>query len=84
MAQDDEEVFVGGGAGVYRQTLGLADRMYLTLLPDDFEGDTYFPRYDESHWRIRQREVHEPEETDPSRYAFLTLDRIQGEGIGKS
>lgn len=77
LAQGDNEVFVGGGAGVYRQTLDLADRMYLTLLPDDFEGDTYFPRYDESHWQVQQREIHEPEETDPNRYTFLTLDRIQ-------
>lgn len=84
LAQDDDEVFVGGGAGVYRQTLSRADRMYLTLLPNDFEGDTYFPHYDESHWKVRKRDLHEPEETDPNRYAFLTLDRIRDEGIGKS
>lgn len=77
LAQGDNEVFVGGGAGVYRQTLSLADRMYLTLLPDNFEGDTYFPRYDESHWEVRRTEVHEPEETDPNRYTFLTLDRFR-------
>ncbi|MCY3776432.1 MAG: dihydrofolate reductase [Candidatus Aminicenantes bacterium] len=77
LAQGDKEVFVGGGAGVYRQTLDLADRMYLTLLPDDFEGDTYFPRYDESHWEVRRTEVHEPEKTDPNRYTFLTLDRLR-------
>ena len=75
LARGDDEVFVGGGAGVYRQTLDRADRMYLTLLPHDFEGDTCFPRYDESHWEIRRREVHEPEKTDPNRYTFLTLDR---------
>ena len=77
LAQGDNEVFVGGGAGVYRQTLDLANRMYLTLLPDDFEGDTYFPRYDESRWEVRQTEVHEPEKTDPNQYTFQTLDRIQ-------
>ena len=78
LARGDDEVFVGGGAGVYRQTLLLADRMYLTLLPDDFEGDTYFPRYDESRWEVRRTEVHEPEKTDPERYTFLTLDRVRG------
>ena len=77
LARGDDEVFVGGGAGVYRQTLALADRMYLTLLPDDFDGDTYFPRYDESRWEVRRTEVHEPEKTDPERYTFLTLDRIR-------
>lgn len=77
LARGDDEVFVGGGAGVYRQTLDLADRMYLTLLPDDFEGDTCFPRYDESLWEVRRTEVHEPEKTDPNRYTFLTLDRFR-------
>lgn len=77
LARGDDEVFVGGGAGVYRQTLLLADRMYLTLLPNDFEGDTYFPRYDESRWEVRRTEVHEPEKTDPERYTFLTLDRVR-------
>ena len=77
LAQGDSEVFVGGGAGVYRQTLDLADRMYLTLLPDDFEGDTYFPRYDKLHWEVRRTEIHEPEKTDPNRYTFLTLDRLR-------
>ena len=38
LTRGDDEVFVGGGAGVYRQTLSLANRMYLTLLPDNFEG----------------------------------------------
>ena len=84
LARDDDEVFVGGGAGVYRQTLDLADRMYLTLLPDDFEGDTCFPHYDESDWEVHRREVHEPEKTDPNRYTFLTLDRIRKGGTRRS
>ena len=84
LARGDDEVFVGGGAGVYRQTLDQADRMYLTQLPHDFDGDTYFPRYDTSHWEVRQKEVHEPEETDQNRYTFLTLDRIRGRDIGES
>lgn len=84
LAQGDNEAFVGGGAGVYRQTLDLADRMYLTLLPDDFEGDTHFPRYDESHWKVRRSEVHEPDETDPNRYTFLTLDRFRDRSFPRS
>ena len=84
LARGDDEVFIGGGAGVYRQTLARTDRMYLTLLPQDVEGDTYFPRYDESLWEVSQRDVHEPEETDPNRYTFLTLDRIRGGDFRRS
>ena len=84
LARGDDDVFVGGGAGVYRQTLARADRMYLTLIPHDVEGDTYFPRYDESKWEVRQSEVHEPEESDPNRYTFLTLDRVRSGIIGGS
>lgn len=42
-----EEVFVCGGASIYRQFLPMADRLYLTLVEGDFEADTFFPDYSE-------------------------------------
>lgn len=41
-----EQVFIGGGASIYEQFLDIADRMELTLVEGDFEGDTYFPDYE--------------------------------------
>lgn len=39
----DEEIFIIGGADVYRQCMGLADRMYITSIEQEFEGDVFFP-----------------------------------------
>ena len=76
LAQGDDEVFIGGGAQVYKEALHRANCMYLTLLEEDFPGDTYFPSYDKSLWKVNSTEIHEPEKTDPSRYSFVVLDRV--------
>ena len=43
LAGDAEEIFVGGGGTLYRQALPLANRIYLTLVPGQYEGDAWFP-----------------------------------------
>jgi dihydrofolate reductase len=45
-----KEVFVIGGAEIYKEALPIADRMYLTLIQQDFDGDVYFPPYDNMGW----------------------------------
>src|SRR5688572_23556704 len=50
-AAGEEEVFVGGGAEIYREALGRADRLYLTRIDADFAGDTTFPDFDPTQWR---------------------------------
>lgn len=42
---EPEEVFISGGASIFKQTIGKADRLYLTLVHGAYEGDTYFPDY---------------------------------------
>ncbi len=43
---DVEVIFIGGGAEIYAQFIPLADRMELTLVEGDYEGDTYFPPFE--------------------------------------
>lgn len=52
----DDEVFVIGGAEVYRQTLARADRLVLTWVHQSPEGDTWFPRVDWDSWQETRRE----------------------------
>jgi dihydrofolate reductase len=52
----DDEVFVIGGAQLYREALPLADKLYLTLIDKDFEGDAHFPPYDAARWHEASRE----------------------------
>lgn len=55
----DDEVFVVGGAAVYAATLARADRLVLTWIEQEPEGDTWFPDVDWTRWREIEREVHE-------------------------
>jgi dihydrofolate reductase len=51
-------VFSAGGSTIYQQTIPLADAMYLSYMKGDFEGDAYFPEFDESLWMVEKREDH--------------------------
>jgi dihydrofolate reductase len=50
--------FSAGGASIYAQTLPLADAMYLSYIKGQFDGDAYFPAFDEREWSIERREDH--------------------------
>jgi len=71
----DEEVMVAGGVSVYKQFLPIADRMYLTLIEGDFEGDAFFPEFDWANWQEIERIENEPNKENPYKYTFLTLER---------
>ena len=51
-----DEVFLIGGAGLYREGIGKTDRLYVTVVDAEIEGDTYFPEIDWSGWREVSRE----------------------------
>ncbi len=46
------ELMVAGGRSVYEQFLKIADRIYLTFIDDEFEGDVYFPDFSEQEWNV--------------------------------
>lgn len=72
---DCPEVMIGGGASVYKQFLPLANKMYLTLIDADFEGDVYFPEFDWHDWREIERIENQPDEKNHYKYTFITLER---------
>lgn len=72
---DDRQIFIIGGAELYRQTLPFCQRMYLTEIQQDFAGDAFFPEYDRNHWLEVSREIHHKTENNPE-YHFVVLDRI--------
>lgn len=51
----DDEVFFIGGAELYRQALDVADRLYLTEIRTDFDGDAWFPEFDRGLWQETER-----------------------------
>jgi dihydrofolate reductase len=76
-AGDAEEVFVIGGAEIYRLALERADRVYLTRVEAAFVGDTTFPALDPAHWREVSRESHPPAGERRFGFAFVRLDRVR-------
>ena len=75
MVKDEKEVMICGGASVYKQFLPLTDRLYLTYIHQNFEGDTYFPEFDMNDWKEVSRTDHEPDEKNLYKYSFLIFDR---------
>ncbi len=76
MAAGDEEVFVIGGAEIYRLVLPRVRRMYVTAVHADLEGDTTFPVYDPRDWRLIEDERHAADEKNQFDYSFRVYDRI--------
>lgn len=55
---EDEEVFLIGGAELYRDGLKLASKLYMTEIDAAFEGDAFFPEFDQTEWQEASREQH--------------------------
>jgi dihydrofolate reductase len=77
LCQGDDEVFVIGGAEIYQQTLPVADKIYLTIIHQDFEGDTLLFEIDKTIWREITRKDFEPDEKNKFDYSFLTLEKSE-------
>ncbi len=69
---ESEEVFISGGASIFKQTIDKADRLYLTVVHKQFEGDTYFPKYSQFTKVIRKEDRTTSKGTS---YTFLDLER---------
>lgn len=71
---DADEVMVMGGAEIYEQSLPLADRVYLTRIDADIEGDAYFPALASDQWRLVEEQ---PGAADaPIRHSFQQFERM--------
>ena len=75
LVQSETEVMVIGGAKLYQQILPIADRLYITQVEGEFDGDTYFPHYDENDWLEVSCESHQPDEKNKHAYHFIILKR---------
>ncbi|GAA4071532.1 dihydrofolate reductase [Amphibacillus indicireducens] len=71
----NQEVIVIGGSEIYQQFLKYADRLYITYIDAEFEGDTYLPEFDLSNWQLTSKEKGIKNEENPYDYYFLQYDR---------
>lgn len=76
-AKDDNEIMVIGGADLFRETLPIADRIYLTRVDAEPEGDTFMPEIDMNEWRETSAQQFEPDAKHAHAYRFSVLDRAR-------
>src|SRR4051794_7100622 len=68
-----DEVFIGGGAEIYKLAMDKTDRIYLTVVHQSFDADTFFPEINYNVWKETAREDHQPDEKNKLPYSFITL-----------
>jgi dihydrofolate reductase len=75
-AGNDAEVFVIGGGEIYALALPIADRILLTEIDHDFDGDTFFPMLSETEWQETGR-TSLKDEASGLTYSYVTLERTE-------
>ncbi len=72
---NDDEVFLIGGAELFKMALPIADRLYITRIHDTFDGDTYFPSIDFSEWKVVEELKGETDERNPYEHTYYVYER---------
>lgn len=75
LAEGSDEVMLIGGASLYKQTLQQADILYLTLIDQEFSGDTWFPEIDLKVWRIESESLFPADEKNLHSFSFVKYIR---------
>lgn len=73
----DQEVFVIGGASIYKQSISFANKLYITRIHASPEGDTSFPEIKETEWKMISSEDHNKDDKNEYDYSFTIYQRKQ-------
>jgi dihydrofolate reductase len=83
LCQADSEVFIIGGAKLYHAAIGLADRLLVTEIHRDVEGDVCFPAIPDHHFRESTRSHHQAA-SDPTLHFDFVVYQRDGDSVGDS
>ena len=72
---DAEEIMIIGGSTIYEMLLPQVNRMYLTYVDAGFEGDAWFPEFEESHWQEIETVIRPADEKNLYNCRFVTLEK---------
>jgi len=73
--QDYPELMFIGGGQVYQQVLPYANRLYLTIIDAIIQGDTYFPEYNKTEWRVIEKSYYNKDEKNQYNLKFMILEK---------
>jgi dihydrofolate reductase len=74
---EQDQIFIIGGAAIYADALPRADRLYLTRVHANVEGDVSFPPIDWSQWDLREQSRHTADSLNDYDYAFEMYERVK-------
>lgn len=77
---NEEEAFIIGGGEIYKLGLEVADIMYISEIKHSFDGDAFFPEFDESQWKETERVNHPKDERHDYEFDFVTYEKITNNG----
>jgi dihydrofolate reductase len=72
----DNEIFIIGGAEIFKQCLSVTDRIYLTEIHHEFEGDVYFPELEMKNWKEISRLKGPVDEKNQYPHDYVTLEKL--------
>ena len=73
LCPESEEIFIIGGGQIYKQSIGIADKIELTRVHTTVEADAFFPEIDEDIWEVIQSEYHPKDEKHKHDFTYLTF-----------
>ncbi len=71
----EKEIMIIGGATIFEQALPMANKMYLTIIDEAFDGDTFFPSWDPKEWKEISTQSFDPDSKNSYPYRFVELQR---------
>ncbi|RIV25198.1 dihydrofolate reductase [Fibrisoma montanum] len=74
-AVNDQEIYIIGGAEIYRMALPMATTLYITEIEKAYEGDSYFPEFDRADWQEVSRQHHPADERHEAAFDFVEYER---------
>lgn len=72
----NNDCFIIGGGEIYRQTLNIAEQIYMTIVEGEFEGDTLFPKLTPD-WFVSNKEIFLADEKNPHNYSFIFYEKFE-------
>ena len=73
----EEEVFISGGSEIYKATLEITDRIYLTLIDTEVEGDVFYPELDMRKWQVVSEDKHKADIRNKYDYTYFVFERVK-------
>ena len=76
LLKNEKEIFILGGESIFRQTLPLADYIYLTIIHSHIKGDSFFPDIDMKNWKVVRSDSHRKDRNNPYPYSFMEYIKV--------